>query len=148
MANKMIDQETYDVSRTWAEDMIMTIDNVLEFDQEDPLPGYDDDEITEACVELQLALETYYRVVHGFSIQMPNSIEIKSFDRQPISYKIIPDPMDNTDVDIWTKDLVEGITKAFGKQPKETGLEITDKDRAVVTKDLKNALEMFYHTFI
>jgi hypothetical protein len=89
MANKMIDQETYDVSRTWAEDMIMTIDNVLEFGQEDPLPGYDDDEITEACVELQLALETYYRVVHGFNIQMPDNIEIKSFDRQPVPYTVI-----------------------------------------------------------
>jgi hypothetical protein len=88
MANKMIDQETYDVSRTWADDMIMTIDNVLDFDQESRA-DLDDDQITEACIELQFALETYYRTVHGYDINLGPEIEIKAVDRQPVSFVVI-----------------------------------------------------------
>jgi hypothetical protein len=148
MANRIIDQETYDISRQWAEDMIMTVDNVLDFDQEAPGQILDDDQITEACIELQFALEKYYRVVHGYDIEAHPMVEVKAFDRQPISYKIIPDPMDNTDVDIWTRTMIEGITRVFGQQPKEFAPEITDEDRAKVTKDLADVLEQFYHTFI
>jgi hypothetical protein len=88
MANKIIDQETYDVSRMWAEDMIATIDEIIDFDQESRV-DLDDDQITEACIELQFALEKYYRACKGYDIEAHPMVEVKAFDRQPIPYTVI-----------------------------------------------------------